>query len=159
MTRNRAAVLLLASAAAIGSSGCATIISGTTQTVTIDSTPPGAYVRIGEHSGTTPVTLSLPKGNDYTVIVSHGSDKRVVTLNRNLDPIALLNMIPPLWPGFIIDTMTGAITKYDASVVSVNFNQQARLTRFGQPRTPARFRQPRNPNRFGQPTGPTRFGY
>ena len=131
MKRNGVATFVLVSAAAIASTGCATIISGTTQTITIESTPPGAYVRIGEHSGTTPVTLRVPKGHDYRVEVSHGADRRVVMLNRNLDPITLLNIIPPLWPGFIIDTMTGAITKYDAGVVSVNFKRQARLTRFG----------------------------
>ena len=122
---------LVASVVLIACSGCATLVSGTKQTITVDSDPPGALVRIGEYTGTTPVTLRIPKGKDYRVEVSRGADKRMVTLNRNLDPVTLLNLIPPMWPGFIIDAMTGAITKYDAAIVSVDFTREAYLTRFG----------------------------
>ena len=122
---------LVASVVLIACSGCATLVSGTKQIITVDSDPPGALVRIGEYTGTTPVTLRIPKGKDYRVEVSRGADKRMVTLNRDLDPVALLNLIPPMWPGFIIDAMTGAITKYDAAIVSVDFTREAYLTRFG----------------------------
>lgn len=51
--------------------GCATIIEGSTQPVTIKSVPDGASVlvtnRAGEsiHNGTTPVTLTLKRGAGY----------------------------------------------------------------------------------------------
>ncbi len=131
MKSRNASAPLVASVVMIACSGCATLVSGTKQTITVDSDPPGALVRIGEYTGTTPVTLRIPKGHDYRVEVSRGADKRMVTLNRNLDPVALLNLIPPMWPGFIIDAMTGAITKYDAAIVSVDFTREAYLTRFG----------------------------
>ncbi len=130
MKPRNASAPLVASVVLIACSGCATLISGTKQTITVDSDPPGALVRIGEYSGITPVTLRIPKGKDYRVEVSRGADKRTVTLNRNLDPVTLLNLIPPMWPGFIIDAMTGAITKYDAAIVSVDFTREAYLTRF-----------------------------
>ena len=131
MKPRNASAPLVASVVLIACSGCATLISGTKQTITVDSDPPGALVRIGEYSGITPVILRIPKGKDYRVEVSRGADKRMVTLNRDLDPVALLNLIPPMWAGFIIDTMTGAITKYDAAIVSVDFTREAYLTRFG----------------------------
>ena len=135
MIRKHPAVLALLCSIAVATAGCATIISGTSQTITVHSNPPGAYVQIGHQTGTTPVTLHIPKGKDYPVEISQGPDKRVVALNRNLDPMTLLNIIPPLWPGFIVDAVTGAITKYDPNVISVDFRtgqavDYTHLTRF-----------------------------
>jgi hypothetical protein len=65
--------------------------------------------------------LHVPKGKDYAVRVSQGPDKRVVPLNRAVDPLTFLNIIPPLWPGFIVDAATGALTKYEPNVISVDF--------------------------------------
>jgi hypothetical protein len=62
---------LVAGMVALSLTGCATIISSTTQTVSIRSAPEGASViisnRAGEkiHSGTTPVTVTLKKGAGY----------------------------------------------------------------------------------------------
>jgi len=112
---------------AAASTGCATLISGTSQNVTVLSSPPGAHVRIGHQGGVTPITLCVPKGKDYPIEISQGADKRVVPLNRNVDVFTFLNIIPPLWPGFIVDAATGSITKYDPDIVSVDFrtNQAA----------------------------------
>ncbi|UCC29687.1 MAG: PEGA domain-containing protein [Phycisphaerales bacterium] len=121
MTRRRPAALALLCGIAVVMAGCATMISGSSQTITVHSSPPGAYVQIGHQTGTTPVTLHVPKGKDFPVEISQGPDKRVVALSRNLDPITLLNIIPPLWPGFIVDAVTGAITKYDPNVISIDF--------------------------------------
>lgn len=62
---------LAASVAALVLSGCASIISGGTQPVTIKSVPDGATVtvtnRAGEkiHNGTTPLTVTLNRGAGY----------------------------------------------------------------------------------------------
>ena len=130
MKKEYTTFVLLLSALAVASVGCATIISGTSQTITIDSNPPGAHVKVGYQTATTPATLRVPKGKDYPIEVAYGSDKRIVPLNRNLDPMTLLNIIPPLWPGFIVDAVTGAITKYEPDVISVDFSE-VRVTRFG----------------------------
>lgn len=121
MNTKAAGLLLLIAVFAVASTGCATMISGTSQNVTITSNPPGAHVRIGHQSGITPVTLSVPKGRDYPVEVSQGPDKRIVLLNKNVDAYTFLNIIPPLWPGFIVDAVTGSIMKYDPDVVMVDF--------------------------------------
>ncbi len=111
-------------------SGCATIASGTTQRITIDSNPPGAMVRIGQHTGTTPVTMRIPKGRNWPIEISHGKDKRLVKMHRRVDAMTFLNFIPPLWPGFIVDVVTGAITKYDADVINLDFGtNEYQLTR------------------------------
>jgi hypothetical protein len=62
---------ILAVGLALALAGCASIISGGTQPVTIKSVPEGASVsvtnRAGEkiHAGTTPVTLTLKRGAGY----------------------------------------------------------------------------------------------
>ena len=129
--RNRHVGALLAVAAVlVASSGCATIASGTSQAIRFDSDPPGAFVQFGHFSGTTPVTLRVPKGKDFPVEMSHGSDKRLVKMNKAVDPMTFWNFIPPLWPGFIVDAVTGSMMKYEAEVVHLNFNtNEYQLTR------------------------------
>lgn len=127
--RTQASLLVMLTA---GLSGCATLLSGTSQTVTVDSYPPGAKVALGLQTGTTPASFVVPKGRDCPVQISQGPDKRVVILRRRMDPVTLLNVIPPLWPGFVVDWATGALTKFDPDVVSVDFRStnatQAQLT-------------------------------
>lgn len=110
---------------AMMSSGCATILSGTKQTVTVRSNPPGAHVSIGTQNGTTPTAFTLSKGKNCTVQVAHAPGKRVVHLKRHFDPVTLLNIIPPFWPGFIVDAVTGAMMKYEPEVVMVDFRTAA----------------------------------
>ncbi len=135
MTKKRAGALTLLCGLVATMTGCATLLSGTHQTVTIDSYPQGAQVRVGNQTGITPVTFHVSKGKDYTVEFSHVSGKRVMPLERSVDPMTLLNIIPPLWPGFIVDALTGAFTHYDPDVVYVDFTMpphpaDAQLTGF-----------------------------
>ena len=63
--------LILIVASLLSISGCATIVSGTTQSVTIQSTPAGASVFIdGVEKGVTPLTLELKRKADTTLKVS-----------------------------------------------------------------------------------------
>ena len=102
--------------------GCATILSGTSQNITISSEPPGAHVKIGLQSGKTPVTLQVPKGKDYPVEVTYESKKKVLGLTRTFDAIGLINIL--FWPGFIVDAVSGAITKYDPDTFMVDFTEE-----------------------------------
>jgi len=136
MKTTRVIALALLSGLAVASTGCATIISGKYQAVTIHSTPPGAQVKVGHQTGVTPVTLHISKSEDYPIVVSQGPDKRVLPFHRNIDPMTLLNIIPPLWPGFLVDAFTGAITKYDPDVIWIDFRTAAhardtQLVRYG----------------------------
>lgn len=121
MTDKRVAALAMLCVIVVAATGCATILSGTNQTIAINSNPAGAHVRIGHQTGITPVTFEVPRGKDYPIEISQGADMRVVALHRNIEPMTLLNIIPPFWPGFIVDAVTGAITKYDPNAVMVDF--------------------------------------
>jgi hypothetical protein len=60
-----------AALALAASSGCATIVAKSTQTITVNSVPPSAEVTIANragkmvHSGKTPMTVTLKKGAGY----------------------------------------------------------------------------------------------
>ncbi len=132
----RVATVALVCGLAFSLTGCATIISGTQQTVTVQSYPSGAHVKFGNLTGTTPVTFTVDKGQQCAMEVSHAPGTRVIQLKRKFDPTTLLNLIPPFWPGFIVDAWTGAMSMYDPEVVSVDFrasshSTNAKLTGFG----------------------------
>jgi hypothetical protein len=134
MTPKRSISLVLSCVLIISAAGCATILSGETQAITIHSTPPGAFVRLGYQTGNTPVTFQVNKGEEYPIEISQGPDKRLLPLHRRVDPMTFLNLVPPLWPGFIVDAATGAMTKYEPDVISVDFRtdeatQATHLTR------------------------------
>lgn len=121
MKTRHVALVALIGLVAITSTGCATLMSGTDQMVTIYSYPPGAQVRIGHQSGITPATFRIPKGEDYPIEISQGPDHRVIPLERTVDRMTWLNAIPPLWPGFLIDHRSGATYKYAPDVITVDF--------------------------------------
>ncbi len=100
--------------------GCATILAGTSQGISFVSDPPGAQVTVGPHSGKTPVTLMLPKGKDYPVAVELGDKKKTFALTRVFDRSGLLNIL--IFPGFLVDAVTGAITKYEPDTFSIDFS-------------------------------------
>ncbi len=116
-------------ALAVLATGCATYMSGTTQAITIRSNPPGAHVQYGHQSGTTPLMLQVPKGRDDPIEVTFGRNRQVIVLSRTVDPNTYLNFIPPLWPGFIVDAVTGAMTEYEQNDVMVDF-KHARMARY-----------------------------
>ncbi len=111
--------LLFLLAAAITFSSCATVLTGTTQRVTIDSTPPGAKIIIdGYMMGTTPAILRLDR--DFNTIVDNGKD---ISLELNgyypdgyflavdIEPTTILNVFFPF--GFALDAVSGAMMKYE----------------------------------------------
>ncbi len=110
-------LFVLAIAAILGS--CATILTGTTQRVTIDSTPPGANIIVdGYLMGTTPARVRLDR--DFNAIIDDGKDISLELegyypdgyfLGADLEPTTILNVFCPV--GFALDIVSGAIMKYD----------------------------------------------
>lgn len=102
------AVLFLA----IGLSGCASIISGTSQDITFDSNPQGAKVYLdGKIMGTTPFTFSATKNKFSSLRVEKDGYISINrTVGKSYDPVALINIF---WDLSTTDALTGAIYKYD----------------------------------------------
>jgi hypothetical protein len=109
----------LAMACLVMSTGCATVLSGTRQNVTVQSEPPGAMIRMGGVTGLAPSTFSVEKGEDLVAEVRYNQRRQVVPLTRRFDPISLLNLLCP--PLFIVDAVTGAWTEYEPDTYQVIF--------------------------------------
>ena len=87
-------------------SGCATMMTGKTQEVTITSNPPGAIVKINdkEHKATikelqTPAKVSLSKKSSYIAVIEKpGYESAVVEIGR---VASLWNFLDVVWIYFI----------------------------------------------------------
>lgn len=94
--------------------GCASIISGTSQDITFDSNPQGAKVYLnGKIMGTTPFTFSASKNKYHTLRVEkEGFTSINRTVEKSFDGVAVINIF---WDLSTTDALTGAIYKYDES--------------------------------------------
>lgn len=99
-------------------SGCCSLFLSGQETVSVNSTPEGAQVKIGPYKGVTPYTVSIPRGKDYTIEVKKGEKTETLALNRTIEPIYWINIL--LWPGLIIDLATGKMFKYEPAEYNVS---------------------------------------
>jgi len=91
--------------------GCATVISGTSQSITFDSSPSGAAIFLdGDRIGTTPFTTTLKK-NKYKSfrIELEGYHTFTRSLDKEVDLVALLSIF---WDLGTTDLVSGAAFKY-----------------------------------------------
>ena len=101
--------------------GCCSIFTPGPQTVSVNSKPEGAKVKIGPYSGMTPYQVSVPRGKDYVIEAKYGTDTQTVTLNKNIEPVYWVNIL--FWPGLIIDLATGKMFRYEPTEYEFDFNQ------------------------------------
>ena len=96
---------------AIFLSGCATIISGDTETVTFNSSPEGADVYIdGAIIGKTPVSIVLEKNKkDVVMFKKEGYQAVTRDLTKSYDPITMLSIF---WDLSTTDFLSGAAMEY-----------------------------------------------
>jgi hypothetical protein len=94
--------------------GCASIVSGTTQVVTIDSNVRGAEVAVnGLPVGRTPYTGPIKRGSTTTVrVTGPGYQAKTITLSTEIEPIFWGNIILGGFFGSTTDAGTGAMYKY-----------------------------------------------
>lgn len=106
-------------------SSCATIFTGTKQTVNIKTDPPAADVEVdGIKVGVTPMDVTLKKGfTGQTVSLKlNGYETKTFQPATTFNPVTVLNVIGLL--GFPIDAATGAMMKYDPKVYEIKLEQK-----------------------------------
>lgn len=99
---------------ALLASGCATLITGTNDTVHLTSHPPGATVEIQGQVTTTPVTLVLSRsymGAGGGRASLEGYLDRPFEIPRSFNMWAIGNVVT-LFLGLYVDVLTGAISTY-----------------------------------------------
>lgn len=118
--------VLVAIAALFFLNGCATIFSSTEDDITFDSNPQGARIVIdGITVGTTPATIEVdrPGLEDTDVTVElEGYDPLRFELDKEFNNVAILNVL--FWPGFLVDALTGALTKYDKKSYNIDLEKR-----------------------------------
>ena len=106
---------------------CATILSGSTQSVTIDSNPKGAQVYVdGVKYGKTPVSIALKKpglGDKFAELRLDGYESRTILLNKSLDGKTFLNILLGGIIGLGVDMATGAINQYEPGTYNVDLDK------------------------------------
>ena len=113
-------------------SGCATMLSGTTQNIEIEAVNDSTHEVIADAS----CTVQDGKGRTYTVdsnpgtiLVTKGQGalsvdckkagfkKKHVAVGESFNAMTVANVI--FWPGAIVDAATGAIQKYPSKITVV----------------------------------------
>ena len=99
--------------------GCATVITGTSQVVTIDSNIKGADVMIdGNHVGVTPFSGKIRRQKDAVAMVTmDGYAAQPVPLTTSFNSVAVLNIF---WDLSTTDFLTGAVWEYAPSSYYAN---------------------------------------
>ncbi|WP_316824340.1 PEGA domain-containing protein [Pedobacter miscanthi] len=101
-------------------SSCATVFTGTKQTVQINTNPPAATVEIdGVKAGVTPLAVTLKKGfTGQTISLKlDGYDPKTFQPQTTFNAVSVVNLL--FFPGFIVDAATGAMMKYDPKVYEI----------------------------------------
>jgi len=99
--------------------GCCSLFREGSQVITVDSNPQGADVRLGDAVGKTPFTLTVPKGKEYTITATLGDNSQSRTLERKIDGLYWVNIL--IWPGLIVDPITGKMFVYDPTSYTFDF--------------------------------------
>ena len=106
---------------------CATLISGTSQDIYINSNPEGAIIYDGGlNVGKTPATITVKKSgfNEKGISLTlEGYEKRTFVLSRSFDTIAILNFTGII--GWVVDFATGAVMKYDRTNYNLDLYPKA----------------------------------
>lgn len=116
----RTLALATAVLAGVAVAGCATVISGTTQMMTISSNVDGAEIFLdGEKIGTTPFTAAVPKNKSAVRVEAEGYQGENLSLSKSIDPMFFGNIIIGGTLGSITDFATGAAFQYAPSTYQV----------------------------------------
>ena len=106
---------------------CASLISGTSQDIYINSNPEGATIFDGGLKvGRTPATITIKKsglGDKEITLTLEGYERRTFILRKSFDAVAILNLAGIL--GWAVDFATGAIMKYDRTNYDIDLDPKA----------------------------------
>jgi hypothetical protein len=108
--------------------GCATIVRGTSQTITINSNVSGASVELdGAPVGVTPFTGEIKKGKDKTITIrKQGYGTQSITLERKFDMVAtgFGNILIGGTTGTTTDWATGAMWLYNPTTYFIQLQEK-----------------------------------
>jgi len=124
--KNKLSVALLAGIA-LSATSCASILTGTKDRITFNSTPEGAKVfHKGIEKCTTPCTAEIPRSLSKQMVIfeKEGFNNKEVKLTKTFNPVSLVNILLGGAIGVGIDAATGSLTKYSPKEYNVELEQK-----------------------------------
>ena len=130
---------VVALTALVGGTGCATIIKGTRQSVSVFAVPDGCKVTVFDDSGSVitsqqaPCTVSLKRGSGYfgageyrVQVEKPGYSPAVITVSGSLGGWYILGNLFSwqLWGWLIVDPLTGGMWNLSPKTVNANLAPQ-----------------------------------
>ena len=105
-------------------SSCATLFTGTTEQITIDSNVKKSTVKFdGIKMGTTPFTSKVKKSFDGVItVMSDGYEDERFQFQKSFNAISILNFSNLL--GWGVDLLTGAINKFDMKGYDIELQKE-----------------------------------
>lgn len=115
--------------AALLTSGCATIFSGTTQTISVQAVDQGTNQPLTDISCTIADSKGMiypVAGNPGSILVTKGNGALIPTCKKagyvqtsfgvgdSFNGVTFVNVL--FWPGFLVDAATGATSKYPSHI-------------------------------------------
>ena len=122
-------ILFLAPTITFLMSSCATILTGTRDTIRFDSNPKGAIVYLdGLEVCKTPCSTLVKRSisEKFAEIKLDGYETRVITLDRKFNAVSIINLTGIL--GWVIDAATGALMKYDRKSYDIKLDKEKRTS-------------------------------
>lgn len=115
-------------------SGCATIVSSSTQPIQFTTLPSGASVIVdGMHLGTTPGTYALERGVDHIVELNlAGFEPASMQLRREINGWVWGNIVFGGVIGVVVDVATGAIYKLTPEAVEASLGESSAVSYTGE---------------------------
>ena len=112
--------------------GCATILTGTGQGMSITSRPSGAEVLVdNESKGITPVSAKLRRKENHTVVIRlDGYEPYETVLTRQTSGWVFGNILfgPGVVIGIAVDAISGGMYKFEPSSVNADLGTKAKAT-------------------------------
>ena len=122
-------ILFLALTITFLMSSCATILTGTRDTIRFDSNPKGAIVYLdGLEVCKTPCSTLVKRSisEKFAEIKLDEYETRVITLDRKFNAVSIINLTGIL--GWGIDAATGALMKYDRKSYDIKLDKEKRTS-------------------------------
>jgi hypothetical protein len=108
---------------------CATLFTGTRDSIVINSNVKGAKVQIdGIDQGTTGSTFRVQRSlNDKLVTIkAEGYESKTFPLQSSFNVVSILNFTNPL--GWAIDLLSGAAKRYDPKTYEIELEKDPKAT-------------------------------
>ena len=120
MTGRTAVLLAIVVVMGVMSSGCATIMHGRTETISITSDPSGAVAHVGGQEIVTPGEITLDRNKSYTVTFEKpGYESATARIRSQRSGWIWGNILIGGIPGIIVDLATGSAGDLTPNIVSV----------------------------------------